>query len=169
MQLHGGQRSIDRRLGTSVSGNQWDQPGIPHGGWTCIDVIDLRAGGASAEETDYATCEMCGNERIRHAHIMEHADLENHMRVGCVCAEKMSDDYAGPRARETRLRNRAARRTRWLQRTWRVSAKGNSFLNIEGRNLGVHLTKTKRWGYRIDKSVWSKNLHYRGRSQTGTV
>jgi hypothetical protein len=71
---------------------------------------------------------------------------------------KMSDDYVGPRARETRLRNRAARRTRWLQRTWRISAKGNSFLNIEGRNLGVHLTKTKRWGYRIDDQFGARTF-----------
>jgi hypothetical protein len=133
-----------------MSGNQWDQPGIPHKGWKCVDVVDLRGGGESADETDYATCEMCGNEKIRYVHVMEHADLENHFNVGCVCAEKMSDDYAGPRVRETRLRNRAARRTRWLQRKWRVSAKGNSFLNVEGRNLGVYPTKTKRWGYRID-------------------
>jgi len=28
----------------------------------------------------------------------------------------MSDDYEGPKRRETKLRNRAARRTRWLQR-----------------------------------------------------
>ena len=138
-----------RRLGTSMSGSQWDQPGIPHKGWKCIDVIDVRGGGESADEADYATCEMCGNERIRYVHIMEHADVENRFNVGCVCAEKMADDYTGPRVRETRLRNRSARRTRWLQRQWRVSAKGNSFLNLEGYNLVVYPTKTQRWGYKI--------------------
>jgi hypothetical protein len=51
--------------------------------------------------------------------------------------------------RESRLRNRAARRTRWLHRKWRISAKGNSFLNVEGYNLVVYPTKTKRWGYKI--------------------
>ncbi len=67
----------------------------------------------------------------------------------CVCAEKMTDDYVGPKRREARLRNRAVRRTRWLQRTWRRSAKGNSFLNLEGYNLVVYPTKTGRWGYKI--------------------
>jgi hypothetical protein len=94
-----------------MSGNRWDTAGVPHKGWTCVDVVDLRADGGPAGETDYATCQMCGNEKIRYVHIMEHPDLDEHFDVGCVCAEKMSDDYEGPRRREARLRNRAARRT----------------------------------------------------------
>lgn len=64
----------------------------------------------------YATCQMCGNEKIRYVHIMKHPDLDENFDVGCVCAEKMSSDYEGPKRREAKLRNRAARRTRWLQR-----------------------------------------------------
>lgn len=60
----------------------------------------------------------------------------------------MSEDYDEPKRRETRLRNRAARRTRWLQRKWRVSAKGNGYLNVEGYNLVVY-SKANRWGYKI--------------------
>ena len=73
-----------------MSGNRWDQPGVPHKGWHCVDVVDLRADGESADETDYATCQMCGNEKIRYVHIMEHPDLNENFDVGCVCAEKMS-------------------------------------------------------------------------------
>ena len=51
--------------------------------------------------------------------------------------------------REAKLRNRAARRARWVQRKWRVSAKGNNFLNLEGYNLVAYPTKTGRWGYKI--------------------
>lgn len=80
---------------------------------------------------------------------MAHNDVDGPYRVGCVCAEKMSSDYDGPRRREARLRNRAIRRSRWLGRKWRVSAKGNPFLNVDGHNLGVHKTKTGPWGYRI--------------------
>jgi len=132
-----------------VIGNQWSSSGVPHKGWTCIDVIDLRANGEQPEDTDYATCQMCGNEKIRYVHVMQHPDYISELEVGCVCAEKMTDDYVGPKRWETKLRNRAARRTRWLKRTWRTSAKGNSFLNLEGYNLGVYPTKTKRWGYKI--------------------
>lgn len=28
-----------------MSGNRWDQPGLPHKGWHCVDVVDLRADG----------------------------------------------------------------------------------------------------------------------------
>lgn len=99
-----------------MSGNRWDQPGVPHKRWHCVDVVDLRADGESGDETDYATCPMWGNEKIRYLHIMEHPDLDESFGVGCVCAEKMSGDYEGPRRREAKLRNRAARRPRWLQR-----------------------------------------------------
>lgn len=40
-----------------------------------MDVVDLRADGESADKTDYATCQMCGNEKIRYVHIMKHPDL----------------------------------------------------------------------------------------------
>lgn len=133
-----------------MSGTHWNQAGIPHKGWQCVDVIDLRGDGESAEDTEYAVCQMCGNEKIRFVHVMEHADHDDALRVGCVCAEKMSDDYLGPKRRESRLRNRAVRRKKWLTRTWRTSSKGNPFLNIQGHNVGVHINKFKRWGYRIE-------------------
>jgi hypothetical protein len=121
-----------------------------------VDVVDLRADGESADETDYATCQMCGNEKIRYVHIMEHPDLDENFDVGCVCAEKMSGDYEGPKRRENRLRNRAVRRKKWLTRTWRTSSKGNPFLNIQGHNVGVHINKFKRWGYRIEGRFGAK-------------
>ena len=92
-----------------MSGNRWDQSGVPHKGWHCVDVVDLRADGESADETDYATCQMCGNEKIRYVHIMEHPDLDENFEVGCVCAEKMSDDYDGPKRRGCRALRRGVR------------------------------------------------------------
>lgn len=46
-----------------MSGSRWDQPGVPHKGWHCLDVVDLRADGGPADETDYATC---GNPPLNH-------------------------------------------------------------------------------------------------------
>lgn len=37
---------------------------------------------------------------------MEHPELDENFDVGCVCAEKMSGDYEGPKRREAKLRNR---------------------------------------------------------------
>lgn len=139
-----------------MSENRWDTADVPHKGWTCVSVVDLRADDSSTDETDYATCQMCGNEKIRYVHIMEHPDLDENFEVGCVCAEKMSNDYVKPKQREAKLRSRAARRARWLQRKWRVSAKGNSFLNLEGYNLVVYQKKTMRWGYKIGEKFSSQ-------------
>lgn len=133
----------------SVTANRWDKPGVPHKGWLCVDVVDLRPDGGHAEETDYAICQMCGNEKIRYVHVMRHPDFDEQFNVGCVCAEKMSGDSVGPKQRETKLRNRSIRKMRWLTRKWRVSSKGNSFLNVDGYNVGVHQNKAGRWGYRI--------------------
>ncbi len=126
----------------------WNQPGVPHKGWTCIGVDDVRDGGTiSVEETDYAICEMCGKEQVRFVHNMVHDDYADTLRVGCVCAGKMEDPYAAER-REKVARNRASRKSRWLSRRWRVSAKGNDFLNVDGHNVGVH-RKGNGWGWRI--------------------
>lgn len=130
----------------------WTQSGVPHRGWQCVDVIDLRPTGQSVEDTMYAACEMCGNEPIRFVHIMQHEAYEEQLEVGCICAEKMSDDYVGPRQRETALKNKAARKAKWLSRKWRRSSRGNDFLNVEGFNLVVFPNKFKpgKWGYGID-------------------
>lgn len=138
------QRQIDGRPPGSVT-YRWDQSGIPQKGWVCIDVIDVGADGP-IEDTDYESCEMCSNEKIRYVHIMEHPNYPRPLRVGCVCSGKMSGDYQGARQREVKLSNRAKRRVKWLQRTWRLSGKGNEFLNVQGKNLGVR-QKGSRWTF----------------------
>ena len=51
---------------------RWNNKNVPHKGWICIDVIDVREDGQPVDETEYETCMMCGNERIRYAHILKH-------------------------------------------------------------------------------------------------
>jgi len=130
----------------------WDRPGVPHKGWRCEDVDDVRGNGSSPNEADYEVCQMCGNERIRYVHVMSHPGFPERLNVGCICAEKMSGDYIGPKRRETKLRNLASRRKNWLTRKWRVSSKGNDFLNVDGKNVVVFPKKFKpgKWGYGID-------------------
>ena len=69
---------------------RWDLPGVPHKGWTLVGFEDIKE---EDPDADYETCEMCGNERIRFVHILSHQDYNSVMRVGCACAEKMTDDY----------------------------------------------------------------------------
>ncbi len=131
---------------------QWNQENIPHKGWRCVDVIDLRPNNEPVELVNYATCEMCGHEKIRYVHVMEHDNFEGQLDAGCVCAEKMLDDYVGPRERERRLKNKAARKRNWLQLQWKTSRNGNSYIKKDGMVLTVFPNKFRpgRWSFGID-------------------
>lgn len=87
---------------------KWVQPGVPHKGWTCVDLDDLGV--------PDAVCEMCETQEIRYVHYMQHRDYPAVLGVGCVCAEYMEQDYEAPRQRERNLVNAARRRERWLKR-----------------------------------------------------
>ena len=130
--------------------NYWDHKGVPHKGWTCIGVEDLRSDGQVADETDYGSCSMCGNEKIRFVHTMRHPEFDKDLEVGCMCAEKMTDDYFSPKIREKELKSKADRRARWLQRRWRLSANGNEYMKIDGNHILVFLKKNRRWGYKLN-------------------
>jgi hypothetical protein len=123
----------------------WADPGVPHRGWICVNVCDL--------EIAEGVCEMCGKENIRYVHYMEHPQFENRLGVGCICAEKMSDDYVNPRLRECELRNRAARRTKWLKKKWRCNDKGSYILKIKDYHITVfqskYTTNNGEWLYYI--------------------
>jgi hypothetical protein len=110
-------------------GGRWDQSGIPHKGWMCVEMEDL-------EEPTH-TCEMCGQEEIRYVHYMMHPQFANVLAVGCICACNMENDYWGPRKRERQWRNRASRKARWLTREWRISHQGNPYLKADGLHVVV--------------------------------
>ena len=121
---------------------KWSLSGVPHKGWRCVDIEDLG-------EPD-AVCEMCETQEIRYVHYMEHTDYPDILGVGCICAEHMEEDYDAPRRRERGLRNGAQRRSRWLNRRWRISAKGNSFLNTNGFNIVIFQKSNRSWAGRIE-------------------
>lgn len=138
--------------------NTWDRPNTPRKGWRCVDVIDVCPDDEQFTVREYETCEMCGNHPIRYVHVMEHDDYEEELRVGCVCAEHMTDDYVNPKARETRLRNKAQRKRNWLSLKWKTSKKGNPYLKKDGMILTIFPDKFKdgHWGYGIDGEFSSK-------------
>lgn len=139
--------------------NLWKQTDIPHKGWTLIDVIDVREDNQSEDETEYESCMMCGNERIRYVHIVEHPQYEETLRVGCVCAEKMTSDYLNPRKLEQKLRNKAARRTNWKKKEWKFSIKGNRYLKIEGHFITIFRDKiTNKYKVSIDSTFGKKQF-----------
>ena len=97
-------------------------------------------------------CEMCGKESIRYVHQMEHDGYPETLDCGCVYAERMEDDPVRPRQREQRMKSKAGRRARWLSRRWRESAKGNDYINVQGRRITIfpHNYSPGKWCYCID-------------------
>jgi len=139
--------------------NFWKQHGIPHKGWTLVDVIDVREDGQSEWETDYETCMMCGNEKIRYVHILEHPEVDEEFRVGCTCAEKMTNDYINPERRERELRNRASRRVNWTKKDWKISKSGNFFLTVDGQHLLIYKDKkTNKYKVKIGETFGKKTF-----------
>lgn len=145
----------DERRETTATG-KWTQPGVPHKGWRCVDIEEL-------EEQDHL-CEMCETRLVRFVPVMEHDDYDDVLRVGCVCAGHMEEDLVGARKREAAYRNDRSRRSRWLQRRWRLSAAGNEYLNTnDGFNVVVY-RKGVIWGARVEHRASgyarSSNLPY---------
>lgn len=134
---------------TSRQTGKWSQPGVPHKGWSCIDIEDL--GEPSA------TCEMCETQEIRYVHHMQHPGYPEVLGCGCVCTGHMESDYEGARQREKVLRNASARRRKWPTRDWRVSRNGNPFLNADGYNVVVY-PAGHGWGFRVSNRSTDKNL-----------
>ena len=129
---------------------KWGQPGVPHKGWTCVNIEDL--GEPSA------ICGMCERKEIRYVHYMEHPNYFEVLGCGCICAGHMEEDYEGAQRREALLHNAAARRKRWLSRDWRTSAKGNDFLNTDGYNAVVFRQGTG-WSYFVKNRATQVAFH----------
>lgn len=94
---------------------RWDKKDIPHKGWIEIGMEDLGEEAEFGDEIQYEQCEMCGNEKIRYVHIMKHPEFLGELRVGCICACHMTDDYESPQARERELRNRVQRKKNFMK------------------------------------------------------
>ncbi len=137
-------------------GNLWKQQGIPHKGWTLENVYDVRDDGQSEDETSYESCMMCGHEKIRYVHVVSHPDYGEELLVGCQCAEKLTGDYENPQRREKELKNRTTRRTNFLKRTWKISAKGNEYINVDNHNIIIKEdSTTHKFTVKID-DTWGK-------------
>lgn len=138
--------------------SKWDLIGIPHKGWECIGMYDL-ADDSSGGEIEYEQCEMCGNEKIRYVHIMKHGNYPEELHVGCVCAEKMSDDYVNPRQNEGKLRRRASRKANFDRVEWKYNSQKQTYSKkYKGEYITIKQTRFGNWGiFFASKVYWDKN------------
>lgn len=119
----------EQQLVTSRRG-KWSQAGVPHNGWSCVDIEDLGS--------PDLVCEMCESQDIRYVHHMSHEEYPEQLQVGCVCAGHMEGDLASARGREASMKSRADKRKRWVTRRWKRSAKGNHWLEADGYRVTVY-------------------------------
>lgn len=135
---------------------EWNKVGLPHKGWKCVDVIDLAENAELDGTIPYAQCEMCGNERIRFAHIMAHPECPDELQVGCVCAEKMSNDYVNPRRCETALKNRSLRKSNFNKVPWNFNpAKGTYSKKYKGEYITIMESRYGNWGvFFANQKIW---------------
>lgn len=120
---------------------RWEREGIPHKGWKEIGIEDLGEDLEFGDDVEYEQCEMCGQEKIRYVHVLQHSDFNGELRVGCVCAEHMTDDYINPQKSERELKNRLNRKKNFMRREWQERAQGKYVLRYKGENITIMKSK----------------------------
>ena len=124
-------------------------PGCPHSGWDWLGATDLHDD-EGLEFGEYETCEFCGHEQIRFVHTLSHPDWMGEISVGRICANNLSGD-PNVDVTEKRLRNRAQRRYKFPSlKSWKVSAKGNRWINYQGHHIVAIKWSSGQFRLRID-------------------
>ena len=98
---------------------------------------------------------MCGKEKIRFIHIVSHNDINEEYRVGCVCSEKMTNDYINPKSKEKELGNRANRRKTWGRKKWKTFENG-IYLNYKNHRIVIFKDSLQQYKVKIDKTHGKK-------------
>lgn len=120
---------------------KWSDPAVPKRDWYFVHGYDRG-------QDNLEFCDMCESASVRYVHVMRHDDYSEALEVGCICAGHMEQDYAGAKRREADVRNRSARRAKWLTRSWSLSRKGNPTLRVQGYFVTV-FKRGLRWGWLI--------------------
>ena len=131
---------------------KWSDKGLPHKGWTCIDIEDLGE--------PNKLCEMCESQNIRYVHYMEHPNYPETLGVGCICSGHMESDLVAAKVRDSKMHSRAQKRTRWLSRAWKRSTKGNDYIKSDGYIITVY-SKKQGWGATISQEAGNFVKHSR--------
>lgn len=120
---------------------RWEREGIPQKGWKEIGVEDLRESLEYGNPVEYKQCEMCGQEKIRYVHILQHPNFSGELRVGCICAEHMTDDYINPQKKERELKNRLNRKKNFMRKEWQERSEGKYLLRYKGEIIMIMKSK----------------------------
>ncbi len=124
------------------SENLWKRDDVPKTGWVCQGVTDLGA--------PVGICQMCGYQIIRYVHHMYHKDWGN-VDAGCICAGKMEGNIDAAKQRERDMKNKSQRKEKFLNRKWKTSRNGNTYIKIKDHIVVLYCRKSDGvWKYSID-------------------
>lgn len=124
------------------SENLWKRDDVPKTGWVCQGVTDLGA--------PVGICQMCGYQIIRYVHHMYHKDWGN-VDAGCICAGKMEGNIDAAKQRERDMKNKSQRKEKFLNRKWKTSRNGNTYIKIKDHIIVLYCRKSDGvWKYSID-------------------
>lgn len=108
--------------------------------WYCVEVEDV--GEHITDEFDegkLSTCELCGCNKVRYLHHMEHPQYFETIQVGCICAGILEGNILAAKQREQWLKNRNKRRTTFLKKPWKKTVNGNYFLKRKGKDIFINV------------------------------
>ena len=77
---------------------------------------------------------------------LQHPNFNGELRVGCVCAERMTDDYINPQKTERELKNRLNRKKNFMRREWQERNQGKYVLRYKGENITIMKSKLEQAG-----------------------
>ena len=126
----------------------------PLSDWYCIDLIDIEE---ESSDTDLFTCELCGCNRVRFVHVMEHKYYFESVSVGCVCAGIMEGDILAAKERERLMKNRAKRKRNFPKRKWKETRYGSYILMYKNSYIMMAHSKFNDQHYGVSyngKSLW---------------
>jgi hypothetical protein len=126
---------------TRAQNGFWKDPDFPKSGWVLSHIDDL----GEADEI----CEMCQIQEIRYVHSIDHADYAFRLRVGCICAGKLTGNPERHFDLEGVLRRKASQRKAWSNlKSWKISAKGNPYI-FKDDVLVVLYSGGQQWSFSV--------------------
>ena len=104
--------------------------GAPLENWKCVHLID--------EEKPDFICELCGCEKVRYVHVMEHDAYFEEVCVGCICSGIMEGDIMAARERDRKMKNRVKRKVNFFKKQWKFTRTGGYFLKYHEKQLFIN-------------------------------
>lgn len=126
--------------------------GAPLDNWRFVEMID--------EEDGCFKCELCGCNKVRYVHVMEHDDYFERVYVGCICAGIMEGDIIAAQKRDRKMKNRTRRKRHFPYRKWKATRNGGLFIEYRGKYAFINRSGNHYSCTCDNRRIW----HYKGKS-----